>query len=358
MLVSLLGALAACKGSSATVDAPAPSDTAGPDALMVACDLPVLTTHVATLSGCSQPGAQDGPRGVALFSNPVNLVLAPSGLAYVADFDSSRLRKVDSDGTVTTVLMRPDFHHPFGLARTQDGYLYVETDDDDQGQHSTTTGTIWKVNPATADAHVIARDIGRPRGIAVLPNGQLALTDQMHHVIELLDPNTGTPTVLAGQMDNPGHAIGTGTAAQFNQPWNLVLFQGDLIVTDFGNNMLRRVTLAGAVSDFTGQTTAGHADGTLANALFSNPKGIALATRTGALYVTEAGNHDVREIASGSVTTVAGTTQPGWHDDNNANSAMFYGVEGLDVTSDGTRVVVADGNDGDGMMFHHVREIH
>src|SRR5262249_4241179 len=156
--------------------------------------------------------------------------------------------------------------------------------------HSSTTGTIWKVDPATAETMVIARDIGRPRGMLVMPDGRLALADYQHDVIELLDPSTGMVTVLAGTMDVSGHANGLGTAAQFAQPWDLVMSSGDLIVSDLENHMLRRVTLAGIVSDFAGTGVAGHADATLALAQFSSPKGLAV-DNAGTIYVSEAGNH-------------------------------------------------------------------
>jgi hypothetical protein len=76
-----------------------------------------------------------------------------------------------------------------------------------------------------------------------------------------------------------------------------------------------------------------------------------------ALYITEAGNHDIRKIASGMVTHVAGSTA-GWHDDDDPALAQFYGIEGLDITGDGTRLVIADGNNGDGMAFNHIRVLH
>ncbi len=321
------------------------------------CGLGALTLQVATLAGCSDPGTADGPRDAARFSNPVNVVLSPGGIAYVADFDSNLLRKVDANGDTTTIVKSASFSAPFGLTITTDGYLYVETDDDDQGQHSITTGTIWKINPATSDAQVVARDLGRPRGIAVLPDGRLALADYQHHVVSLLDPASGTATVLAGMMDAPGHVNAIGTAAQFAQPYDVVVLNGDLIVSDLDNQLLRRVTLAGIVSDYAGSGTAGHADASFALAQFSSPKGLAI-DGSGAIYVTEAGNHDVRKVAGGMVTTVAGSTVAGWHDDDNTAAAMFYGVEGLDVTHDGKRIVVADGNVGDGMPFNHVRVIH
>jgi DNA-binding beta-propeller fold protein YncE len=328
------------------------------DSSLDPCVLQGLDLAAATLSGCADAGTADGARGIARFSNPVNVVLYPSGNAYVADFDSSRLRKVNPDGTTTTIVARADFSRPFGMIDTPDGYLYVETDDDDLGMHGDNTGTLWKVNPATGEAHVLVRDHQRPRGLALLPDGRLATCDYVHHVIELVTPDTGFVTLLAGVLDIAGHINSpTGTAATFSQPWDLVLdTNGDLIVTEFANHVLRKVTLAGEVTDFAGTGVAGHKDGTLAEAQFSNPKGITIDA-SGAIYVSEQGNHDLRKIENGMVTTVAGTLAGGYADAADPMQAAFYAVEGLDVSADGKRLVIADGNNGDGMPFNHVRVV-
>jgi sugar lactone lactonase YvrE len=356
----LVAVVAACGPNKAHVDAAIDGPSDGPSTIdaPLACALPPTTTHVFTLSGCDIAGTTNGPRGVALFSNPVNLVLGGSGVAYVADFDSNRIRKVDTLGSVTTLVHRTDLTRPFGLALATDGTLYVETDDDDMGNHSVMSGTVWKVNPATGDATVIVRDIGRPRGLAVLPNGQIAMADYMHHVVALLDPTTGTVTPLAGLADTTGHVNATGSMALFSQPWDVaVLPGGDLAVSDFDNHVIRRVTQGGVVTDYAGTPgVAGSFDGTLANATFNQPKGLAVDA-SGGLYVTESGNHDVRRVAAGGVGRLAGSLAAGWLDSDTPMSAQFYGVEGLDVSPDGTRVVVADGNVGDGMAFNHVRVI-
>jgi DNA-binding beta-propeller fold protein YncE len=326
------------------------------DAGIETCMLPALTLRVGTLAGCSEPGFADGVRGIARYANSANVALDAGGVAYVADFDANRLRRTDLDGTTTTLVNRPEFQRPFGLAFASDGTLYVETDDDDSAHHSTTTGTIWRVDVATGDSSVVVRDIGRPRGLAALGDGRLAMTDQLHHVVELLDPSTGVVTVLAGSLDTPGHINGNGTAAAFAQPWDVVVVGGSLIVSDFDNNVLRQVTLAGDVTDFAGTGTPDHVDGPVATAALFQPKGVA-ADASGTIYVAEAGNHDVRQIQGGMVTTLAGSLQPGWLDADDPAQAQFYGVEGIDVSSDGTRVVVADGNNGDGSVFNHVRVI-
>jgi hypothetical protein len=328
------------------------------------CMLGPLDMTVATLTGCANAGVTDGPRGTAHFSNPVNVVLGPSGLAYVADFDSGLLRRIDTDGTTTTIVSSPTFQRPFGMVLGTDGMLYVETDDDDLGAHSQVTGTLWSVNPATGAPTVIIRDHGRPRGLVLAPGPILYTCDYVHMIIESLDLSQlgATPQLVAGTMDVEGHIQSDGTApSTFAQPWDLVMdSDGDLIVTEFDNNVLRKVTPnpgdQAIVTDFAGTGAPGHVDGPLATAQFNQPKGIAMDS-TGALYVSEAGNHDVRKIYNGMVTTVAGDGAAGYVDNTDPTMAELYGVEGLAVSPDGTRIVVADGNDGDMMPFNHVRVI-
>ena len=234
--------------------------------------------------------------------------------------------------------------------------LYVETDDDDLGVHSSTTGTIWRVVTATGVASVVARDLGRPRGLAVLGDGRIAMADQVHHVLSTLDPIGGGVTILAGAADSPGHVNANGSFARFSQPYDIVLLpDGDLAVADLDNHQIRRVTLAGDVTDLAGSGTSGDDDGTVETATFQSPKGLAV-TSDGAIFVSDVDNHDIRQIDGGQVTRIAGSGVAGWLDDDDALAARLYGLEGID--SDGTTIVVADGNGGDGNPYNHIRVVH
>jgi len=344
--LAIVVTLAACGGSSPATDA---GDDGGPPP---PCAHDSLALAVATLAGCSEAGFADGAREDVRFSNPTNTALAPDGAIYVADFDNSRIRVLDATGSATTLVMRPDFAHPFGLA-VDGATLYVETDDNDRGEHSVQSGTIWKIDRASGDAAVVARDLGRPRGLAVLPDGKLALADHMHHVVSVLDPTTGVATPLAGALDVPGDVDATGADARFAQPYDVVLLaDGDLAVSELDNHRIRRVTLAGVVTGFAGSGTAGTIDGPTAIAQFQAPQGLAVAP-DGTLYVTDIGSHFVRAIAGDMVSTVVGDGTAGFLDSDDPRGARLFGLEGIDA--DATRVVIADGNGGNGAPFHRVR---
>lgn len=328
------------------------------------CTLSDLQQAAATLSGCSEAGTRDGSRGIARFNNPVNVALGVSGTAYVLDFDSSLLRKVDASGNVTTLFGDARFNRPFGVIMSAQGYLYIECDNDDMDNHSTTSGTIWKIDPSdTSTATIIARDLVRPRGLGLLADGRLIVTDYLNMVVETIDPLSGTSALLAGTAGAVGHQDGNGTASTFNVPWDLVVNNtvtngaqpGDLIISEWGSHVLRRVTMAGDVTLFAGTPdVAGRQDGPLATATFNAPKGMTIDSH-GAIYVTEAGNHDIRKIYNGMVTTIAGTIEGGYNDSPDPMTAAFYAIEGLDISPDGKRMVVADGNEGDDSAHNHVR---
>jgi hypothetical protein len=157
--------------------------------------------------------------------------------------------------------------------------------------------------------------MGRPRGIAVLPDGRIAATDYVHHVIQLVDPKTGAVTPLAGTWDQKGYADGAGAVAKFSMPYGIAVVNGALIVADFENHRLRKVGLDGTVSTFAGSGTAGFADGDLASAKLNKPQGLAAAAN-GDLYVTDTENFRVRRIHAGKIATIAGSGQAGYVDND------------------------------------------
>ncbi len=346
-------------GDAGPTDAPAPAKDASvfdpfddPDAAA-----PIAGLGAITLTGDGQSGWVDGPRSLARLHNPTNVLLGPDGNVYVADYDNDDVRIVRPNGLTLTFTRQDAFAHPFGLAFAPDGTLYAQTDDDDTGHRSTDTGTLWRLDRRTGAATVFLRDIGRPRGLAVLADGRLAMVDDEHHVVRLLDPATRTITGLAGLRDMPGFADGTGAVARFDHPCDVVAAPGGgLLVADRGNNRIRRVGLDGVVTTWAGTGIAGSLDGPRANATVNAPQGLAVDA-AGDVFITDTGAWRVRRVsAAGAVSTVAGDGTAGFAD-GQAMQARFFGLEGLDVSPDGTTLYVADGNRGGSEPNHRVRRV-
>ena len=77
--------------------------------------------------------------------------------------------------------------------------------------------------------------------------GSIIITDQGNHHVRKLTPD-GTVSTLAGS-GIAGVEDGVGTAAQFNHPRGVAVDgEGNMIITDFGNQRLRKITPDGTVS--------------------------------------------------------------------------------------------------------------
>jgi DNA-binding beta-propeller fold protein YncE len=323
---------------------------------------PITAKGASTLAGWADPGYLDGDRQVNLFRNPTNVILGPDNKVYVADFDNGKIRAVDQSGNATTVVSQPTFARPFGLAFIG-STLYVGTDNNCSGQHdpldstAQMSGAIWRVEIATQAATCLAGDIGRPRGLASLGDGRLAVSDYAHHMIRIFDPASATFTPLAGTFNAKGLADGNGAAAMFDTPYGMVFAAGRLVVADWGNHKLRTVNLDGSVSSIAGGGQ-GFADGAMANAKLNHPQGIAVAAN-GDLFITDIDNFRVRRIAADASTiqTIAGDGNGGYKDSEDAGEAQFFGLEGLSVSSDGKTVFVADGDRGGSEPYNRVRVI-
>ena len=158
-----------------------------------------------------------------------------------------------------------------------------------------------------------------------------------------------TVSTIAGTVGVAGSTDATGTNARFGQP-NGVIVSPDgttLYLTDFGNSTIRAMDLAsGAVTTLAGTTgVAGNADGTGTSARFNGPH--FLTTDGINLYVPDFNNNSIRKIviATGAVTTLAGSTAgAAGAVDATGTAARFSGPGAIAITPDGTALYVADFN--------------
>jgi len=117
-----------------------------------------------------------------------------------------------------------------------------------------------------------------------------------------------TVSTFAGSTQ--GNADGTGINAQFDGPFGITYYANDdeLYVVDQGNNTIRKITNAGAVSTWAGDGTAGFMNLPGTSAQFNDPQGIAIDNTGTFVRVSDSENNRIRtiSISSASVSTFAG----------------------------------------------------
>lgn len=325
---------------------------------------------VSVLAGKSgEQGTTDGDATTARFSLPVAIALGPDGALYVSDTAVGTIRRVATDGTVTTFAGKAGvlettngpresarFHGPESLAFAKDGSLYVVDREASVVRRIAPDGAVTtfagvageKGHRDGARAQALFMD---PFGIAIADDGAIAIADSGNHVIRMIATD-GAVSTLAGTVGVQGTEDGTGAAAQFGAPRALAFApDGALIVADTFNNLFRRVTREGVVTKLAGSASSGVRDGALLEAQLTMPGGFALAVEGGKTMIYASETSGVIRRIGDRVETWAGLGADFGYVDGSAKDARYWNPRGMLEREDGT-VLVADS------LNHAIRVLH
>lgn len=266
------------------------------------------TNTVTTIAGSGVEGYADDIGTSAIFGAPKGICIDALGNLYVTDFWNFKIRKITPAGIVTTLAgSTQGFANGNGTA-AQFGYLeqicidalgnlYVADAGNSKIRKITPSGTVTTVAGTTSgylDGVGTIAKFDYPNGICIDGNNNLYVAEYFSHKIRKITP-TGVVSTVAGSTW--GFTNGQSTTAQFRYPTGIGRdTSGNLYVTDSGNNMIRKITLSGMVSTYTGSENNGYLDGSLNNALFSNPWAIHI--KNNVIYVSEGGSDKIRKITS------------------------------------------------------------
>ncbi len=212
------------------------------------------------------------------------------------------------------------YYEPFGVAADEDGNIYFT---------ESITGRVFRLaagsyeNNLPLQVSVVAENLETPSAIALDPDGNLIVANTGAHTIVRIDPKTKSITVVAGQTGVSGDADGTVAEARFNAPVGVAVDEdGTIFVADTYNDRIRVITREGQVRTLAGGKEPGFADDFATAARFDTPCGIAIAPNA-ALLVADTGNRRIRQIApNGQVTTVAGNNEFGEADGTPASASF------------------------------------
>ncbi|KUL35995.1 alkyl hydroperoxide reductase [Streptomyces sp. NRRL F-4489] len=188
-----------------------------------------------------------------------------------------------------------------------------------------------------------------PQGLALLPDGRVAVADTVNHAIRVVDPATGALETVAGtgkQWWQGSPTAGPAREVDLSSPWDLAWWQDRLWIAMAGVHQIWTYDPAdGTVAVAAGTTNEGLVDGPAAEAWFAQPSGLAAAGDR--LWIADSETSAVRWIERAedggyAVRTAVGTGLFDFgHRDGAAEQALLQHPLGVTALPDGS-VAVAD----------------
>lgn len=286
---------------------------------------------ISTIAGSpGRPGysGDGGPATEARLRSPAGLVVDDAGSLYIADETGHRIRKVEPNGTISTIAgtgtigstgdggpaTDATLSHPMGLAFDDAGNLYVADYQADRIRMIDPSGTITTVagtgssgfsgdgGPATA------AKLSYPMDVAIDAQGNLYIADGGNYRIRKVAADTGIITTIAGNgtwaycadSEDPLKACFGQTTGIVTSPG------GSLFIADAFNAVIYELTAKGRLERYAGDGVVGsRGDGGPAlKASFNSPWGIDFAR--GTLFIADSSGNRVRSVADNVAGTVAG----------------------------------------------------
>ncbi len=268
-------------------------------------------------NGIAGYGGDGGPAINTSLNTPEAIVFdSPAGNMYVADYNNARVRKITPAGVIST--------YPGG------------------GPGGLGDGGI-----------AILATLSGPVGLAIDASNNLYISDYLGQRIRRVDFGTGIITTVAGTgtSGNTGDG-GAATSATLRNPYGIGLDSTGTIlyVADYNNNRVRKIVIGGNITNFAGSSagTSGFSGdtGAATSALLQQPKAV-IVDGTGNVYISDYFNNRVRKVdLSLNINTIAGssTSNSFSGDGGQATLARFANLGGIVFDGSGNILCVDSAN--------------
>ena len=320
--------------------------------------------RISTVAGRGKAGfsGDGGPANLAQLNNPFGIVRGPDGALYICDTGNHAIRRVDKDGSISTVAgtgkagysgdgeaaTKATLREPYEIRFDAAGHLFfvemvnhiVRRVDAKTGRISTVAGT-GKAGFSGDGGPAAEATFKSPHSIQFGPDGSLYICDIGNHRIRRVDMATGSITTFAGtgaQKPTPDGAPIAGTP--LNGPRAIDFdAQGQMwLALREGNAVYRLDLKRGTVHHEAGTGKAGFGGhgGPARQAVLSGPKGIAVAP-DGDIYLADTESHSIRRIdrRKGTLELVAGDGQRGDGPEGEPAKCRMDRPHGVFVDKDG-----------------------
>ena len=280
---------------------------------------------------------------------PYGVALDAIGNLLIGDNENNRIRKVGTNGIITTVAgngtsgyagnggaaTKAELYYPAGVAVDATGNLFIADFANQRIRKVGTNGIITTV--AGNGSESFSGDGGAatnagliyPAGVAVDAAGNLFIADRNNNRIRKVGTNGIITTAAGNGIGGYSGDGGAATNAELNFPPGVAVdATGNLFIADEGNYRIRKVGSDGLITTIAGNGTYGYSgDGSMAtNAELSYPYGVAVDA-IGNLFIADFYNNRIRKVGSdGLITTIAGNGTYGYSGDGSTatNAELRY----------------------------------
>ncbi len=276
----------------------------------------IITTVAGTgVAGFSGDG---GPAVAARIKNPYGLAVGSDGSLFIADAGNHRIRRVAAGGKITTVAGTgiggfsgdggpatvAQLNSPHGLALSPDGSLFIADLANARVRRIGTDGNITTVAGISGGGFsgdggpAVAARLLFPSDVALGADGTLYFVDRSNQRVRRVGIDGIITTVAGTGVGGFSGDGGPAVAARIRFPDGIAVApDGNLYIADLNNQRIRRVGPDGIINTVAGTGNGGFGgDGGPATAAQLNyPDGIALGP-DGRLYIAEEVNHRIRQL--------------------------------------------------------------
>jgi sugar lactone lactonase YvrE len=192
------------------------------------------------------------------------------------------------------------------------------------------------------DGPLLSAKFKSPTGVTVAADGTLLVADFGNHRIRKI--SDGLVSTIAGN-DTSGIVDGHGPEAQFESPYHIGSDKnGNLFILDQDVTIIRKISPAADVSDYAGINQPGFVNGATTTARFQSDANAIIADPSGNIYVGDTFNNSIRKINSdGQVSTFAGMEAEGFRNGDAGNAQFRYPIA-IVFDKQGNLFVADEGN--------------
>jgi len=299
---------------------------------------------------------------------PEDVIYDDRGTLYVSDFGGDVVIAIAADGTVSPVAgvgmtgtsgdgvpaVEAELDSPSGMAWDAEGRLVFADHDngcirriESDGTLTTIAGTCGHVGPTGDCGPAIDAHLNDPIGITFDGQGRLVIADEQNGRLRRVGAD-GTITTIAGGGDRPPKDGVPATEAELSHPSYVVIGpDGRIYFSDFLGNVVWAIERDGTLTAIAGDGSKGYVGdgGPATQAELDFPTGLVF-DGLGDLFITDADNNVIRMVdPSGTITTIAGTGDAGFAGDGGpATAALLKAPAGLTIDPDGNLVIADQGN--------------